>query len=122
MTVREVTGVFASQTVASPAVNDLLIAGFDRAEIDVLADGQQPQRVSQTAVPAVELADVPDAPRREFVTPGSQGGADLYEADVLRDANQEWLRDIDHAVQCPDGNCDFTSLSSPAASAQRRSD
>ena len=25
-------------------------------------------------------------------------GADLYEADALRDANRDWLRDTDHAV------------------------
>ncbi len=74
MTVREVTGVFASRTAASPAVDDLLMAGFDRAEIDVLADGQQPQRVGQAAIPAVELADVPDAPRQEFVTPEDTAG------------------------------------------------
>jgi hypothetical protein len=53
---------------------------------------------------------------------GSRGGTDLYEAGVLPDANREWLRNIDHAVQCPDRNCDLTLLSSQAASAQRRSD
>ena len=53
---------------------------------------------------------------------GSRGGTDIYEADALRDADREWLRTIDHAVQCPDGHCDLTLLSSQAASAQRRSD
>jgi hypothetical protein len=52
----------------------------------------------------------------------SRNGTDIYEADALRDANREWLRDIDHAVQCPDGNCGLTLLSGQAASAQRRSD
>jgi hypothetical protein len=74
VTVREVTGVFASRTAALPAVDDLLIAGFDRADIDVLADGQQPQRLGQAAIPAVELADVPDAPRQEIVTPEDTAG------------------------------------------------
>ena len=72
--VRQVTGVFASRTAASPAVDDLLIAGFDRADIDVLADGQQPQGVNQAAIPAVELADVPVAPRQVFVTPEDTAG------------------------------------------------
>jgi hypothetical protein len=72
--VREATGVFASRTVASPAVDDLLIAGFDRADIDVLADGQLLQPGDQAAIPAVELADVPDAPRQEFVTPEDTAG------------------------------------------------
>ena len=53
---------------------------------------------------------------------GSRGGTELYEANVLCDANREWLRDTDHAVQCPDGNCNLTLLSGQVASAQRRSD
>jgi hypothetical protein len=53
---------------------------------------------------------------------GSRGGTRLYEADALRDANREWLCNIDHAVQCQDDNCDLTLLSSEAARAQRRSD
>lgn len=51
---------------------------------------------------------------------GSQGGTDLYKADELRDANRKWLRDTDHAVQCSDGNCDLTLLSSQTASAKHR--
>jgi hypothetical protein len=42
----------------------------------------------------------------------SGGGADLYEADALRDANRDWLRDTDHA----DANCDLTLLTSQTAS------
>lgn len=41
-----------------------------------------------------------DGWRMALLHGGSRGGTDPYEADVLRDANREWLRDIDHhAVQ-----------------------
>jgi hypothetical protein len=43
------------------------------------------------------------------------------EADVIHDANREWLGDMDHAVQYPDSDRDLTLLSSQVAGAQRRS-
>jgi hypothetical protein len=68
--VREVTGVFPSRAIAISADDDLLLAGFDRADIDVLAEGEHlGKRFGGIAVPAVELADTPDAPRQEFVAP-----------------------------------------------------
>ena len=68
--VREVTGIFASSIAASPAVDSLLIAGFDRADIDVVAgSGKLRDRIGIDAAPAVELAHIPGAPRQEFVTP-----------------------------------------------------
>lgn len=47
--IREVTGVFASGNAVNPAVDDLLLAGFDRADIDIVGK--------------------PGAMRREFVAP-----------------------------------------------------
>jgi hypothetical protein len=68
--VREVTGIFGSEAAAIPAVDDLLLAGFDRADIDMVAEGQRlRERIGEAPVPAVELADVPDAPRQEVVAP-----------------------------------------------------
>jgi hypothetical protein len=68
--VREVTGVFPSDEAIISAVDDLLLAGFERADIDVVADGPQSNKgIDASAIPAVELADVPDAPRQEFVAP-----------------------------------------------------
>jgi hypothetical protein len=68
--VREVTAVFPSRAIAISAVDDLLLAGFDRADIDVLAEGEHlGKRFGGIAVPAVQLADTPDAPRQEFVAP-----------------------------------------------------
>jgi hypothetical protein len=68
--VREVTGVFPSCEAIISAVDDLLLAGFERADIDVVADGPQSNKgIDASATLAVELADVPDAPRQEFVAP-----------------------------------------------------
>jgi hypothetical protein len=68
--VREVTGVFPSSPAVDSAVDELLLAGFDRADIDVVAGAESlRKRIGDTPVPAVELAAKPDAPRREFVAP-----------------------------------------------------
>jgi hypothetical protein len=73
--VREVAGVFGSRAAAQPAVDDLLLAGFDRADIDTVAEGQRlRERIGETPVPAVELADVSHAPRQEFVAPEDTAG------------------------------------------------
>jgi hypothetical protein len=68
--VREVTGVFPSREAVIAAVDDLLREGFERADIDVVAEGPQPTKgISPSSVPAVELTDIPEAPRQEFVAP-----------------------------------------------------
>jgi hypothetical protein len=73
--VREVTGVFASRDSANPAVDDLLLAGFDRADIDTVAeDDRLRKQIGEIPVPAVELADVPDGPRQEVVEPEDMVG------------------------------------------------
>lgn len=73
--VREVTGVFPSGTAANPAVDDLMLAGFDRADIAAGAEGERLQkRLGVDAIPAVELADTPGAPRQEFVAPEDTAG------------------------------------------------
>ena len=47
----------------------MLIAGFDRVDIDVLANDDEVQRRLGVAVPSQELPDVPEAPRHAPVTP-----------------------------------------------------
>ena len=62
MKVREVTGVFPSGAAALPAVDDLLLPGFDRADIDMTGEGEPLRnRIGGIPVPAVELADILDA-------------------------------------------------------------
>lgn len=64
--VREVAGVFRSPEGLESAVDDLLLAGFDRADIDVAGSEALRQRLG-IWVPPEELADVPEVPRRPFL-------------------------------------------------------
>jgi hypothetical protein len=65
--VREVAGVFHSHGALEDAVDDLLRAGFDRADIDVIGDLEElRKRLGDAYVAPEELADVPQAPRRPF--------------------------------------------------------
>jgi hypothetical protein len=65
--VREVAGVFHSREALDAAAEALLIAGFDRSDIDVIGDLRAlRQRLGATYVAAEELADVPRAPRRPY--------------------------------------------------------
>src|SRR5918995_1217809 len=65
--VREVTGVFHSREELETAVGALLEAGFDRADIDIMAGADAiVEKLGGIYAPAHELADVPEAPRRAF--------------------------------------------------------
>jgi uncharacterized membrane protein YeaQ/YmgE (transglycosylase-associated protein family) len=75
MRIREVAGIFGARTVASPAVDELLGAGFDRGDINTLAPSEHLRgRIGDTPVPAVDLADTPGAPQQEFVAPEDTAG------------------------------------------------
>jgi hypothetical protein len=66
--VREVTGVFRSRLALDVAAGELLLMGFDRADIDVVAGIDEIYK--KLGVPYVapeELADVPRVPRRPLV-------------------------------------------------------
>jgi hypothetical protein len=66
--VREVAGVFHTREALEAAVMDLLLAGFDRADIDLMAGVDAVEkRLGAIYAPAPELADVPQVPRRAFV-------------------------------------------------------
>jgi hypothetical protein len=82
--VREVAGVFRSREPLEAAVEALLLAGFDRADIDLMAgiDAVR-QRLGTVYVPAEELADVPDAPREAFVAREEVTGALADAAGIL---------------------------------------
>ncbi len=72
--VREATGVFGSRERATSCVDDLLLSGFDRTDIDTVAESAQSRERIGAPVPAVELADLPEAPRQEFVAPEDTAG------------------------------------------------
>jgi hypothetical protein len=76
---REVTGVFHSRETLDAAANELLLSGFDRADIDVLDSlDEVPKRLGPVYVASEELADVKQAPRRPFLT-----GADVTVFNVV---------------------------------------
>jgi hypothetical protein len=66
--VREVTGIFHARPALDAAVSDLLLAGFDRADIDVVASVDEVyRRLGGAYVAPEELPDVPQAPRQPFI-------------------------------------------------------
>ena len=65
---REVTGVFHSRKALIDAAEELLIAGVDRADIDVSASLDELQRrLNYASIPPADLADIPTAARQPFV-------------------------------------------------------
>ena len=67
MRTREVTGVFHARKALVDAAEELLVAGFDRADIDVSAPADELQRrLNYASIPPADLADIPIAPRRPF--------------------------------------------------------
>jgi hypothetical protein len=66
--VREAGGVFRSREALEAAAEALRLAGFDRADIDILADADAVRRKLRAPyIAAEDLADVPHAPRRAFM-------------------------------------------------------
>src|SRR3979409_2623666 len=64
---REVTGVFHSRKALVAAAEELLVAGIDRAGIDVSASLDELQRrLNYQSIPAADLADIPTAARQPF--------------------------------------------------------
>ncbi|MCS3928831.1 hypothetical protein M2175_003862 [Bradyrhizobium elkanii] len=68
MRTREVTGVFHSRKALIDAAEDLLVAGIDRADIDVSASVDElDRRLNYQSIPAADLADMPITPRQSFM-------------------------------------------------------
>jgi hypothetical protein len=68
MRTREVTGVFHSRKALLTAAQELLVAGFDRADIDVSASLDELQkRLNYASIPPADLADNPAAARQPFL-------------------------------------------------------
>jgi len=66
--VREVAGLFHSREALEDTVEDLLLSGFDRADIDQLAAEDEVRKRVKTYVAHEELADVVSAPRAPVFT------------------------------------------------------
>jgi hypothetical protein len=68
MRTREVTGVFHSRKALIEAAEELLVAGIDRADIDVSASVNEiDRRLNYQSIPPADLADMPIAPRQSFM-------------------------------------------------------
>jgi hypothetical protein len=66
--VREVAGVFRTRKDIEAAVDDLLLAGIDRADIDLMASVETVrEKLGAVYVAAEELPDIPRVPRRAFI-------------------------------------------------------
>src|ERR1700730_14618525 len=66
--VREVAGIFESRPALDAAVDRLLLAGFDRSDIDVMLGTEAlRQRLGAPYVAAKELDDVPQRPRQAYI-------------------------------------------------------
>jgi hypothetical protein len=64
---REVTGVFHSRKAFIDAAEELLIAGVDRADIDVSASlDELDRRLNYQLIPPADLTDLPVTARRPF--------------------------------------------------------
>jgi hypothetical protein len=66
---REVTGVFHSRKALIAAAENLLLAGIDRAAIDVSASFDELQRrLNYQSIPSADLADIPTAARQPLIS------------------------------------------------------
>jgi hypothetical protein len=66
-----VTGVFRSRKPLIDAADDLLVAGFDPADIDVSAPFDELQRrLNHQSIPPADLADIPTASRQPLIDQG----------------------------------------------------
>jgi hypothetical protein len=66
--VREVVAIFHSEEAVEAAVEALLVAGFDRADLDRLADLHEVgKRLGPVYIAHEDLADVPQAPRQPVI-------------------------------------------------------
>jgi hypothetical protein len=76
---REVTGVFHSRKALVAAAEELLVAGIDRADIDVSASFDELQRrLNYQSIPPADLADIPAAARQPFT-----GEDDVLSTEVI---------------------------------------
>jgi hypothetical protein len=66
--VREVAGIFHSREALEDAVEDLLLNGFDRADIDQLANPEEIRRRFNVYVAPEEAADLTPTPRQPAFT------------------------------------------------------
>jgi hypothetical protein len=81
---REVAAIFHSRGALDAAIDALLLSGFDRADIDIIADRDEVQRaIGPVHVAPEELADVSRVPRRPVTEPEDIAGTVAVVAGVV---------------------------------------
>ncbi len=74
--VREVVGVFDTLDRLQSTIDDLMVGGFDHAQISLLASEEAVlEKLGPESLPASKLEDNPAAPRTEYVSPESRDKA-----------------------------------------------
>jgi hypothetical protein len=74
--VREVVGVFDTLDRLQSAIDDLLIGGFDQAQLSLLAsEDAVREKLGRDNLSVSKLEDDPDVPRMEYVSPESRDEA-----------------------------------------------
>jgi len=91
--VREVVGVFYTFDAMEAAGKALLLAGYDRSNIDVIAAAEEVRTTlgpKYTAIPAVDLADIPGVPRRHFIAGEDMSVIKLYSLEHSAGSSLSW--------------------------------
>jgi hypothetical protein len=82
--VREVAGVFHTRAALEDAADDLLLSGFDRADIDLMTTPDAVQeKLGGVYVADEELPDIPGVPRQAYVARDDAAGAVAVVAGML---------------------------------------
>lgn len=82
--VHEIAGVFGSREDLDGAVDDLLLTGFDRADIDLMASRDAVrEKLGKIYIATEELPDIRSVPRRAYVARHDATGALVLVAGVL---------------------------------------
>lgn len=75
--VREAVGVFSSEAALQAAIDELLVTGFDRAELSLLAsEATVNEKLGHRYQKVAELEDDPRVPSSAYVSPETVGDAE----------------------------------------------
>lgn len=73
---REAVGIFPDDLALTDAIDELLLSGFDRCQLGLLARTDGAGSSLGVLVPVEALMDAPDAPRESWHCPEARGDAE----------------------------------------------
>ena len=72
-TIREAAGIFRSREALEVTIDELLVSGFERSDVDIMGDIDAVRSMlGSVFLPVEEIADQPNVPRRALVTRDDQ--------------------------------------------------